>query len=311
MKAKRLPRRCRQNKTREQNMTKDAAQLYDEFGEKYINEKDAYYSRYHVIRLETAYNLIIKHKQSGKLFDFGCGSGELLSLFSQKGNFTLYGCDISQKMVSLAQKKLQNKPNMVTVKQGGLSYFQELDPGFDVIVALNVLPYLTQKEEAIFFECARRLLTDDGVLLISHANLLFDIVTFNRYTIEFYEEVMLPILTCTEDEKKAILDLLKELLTDPNFPPKEGYAGLDNKQSERDLLNKRRVDPFTYHENIAEYEFVLAEMVPLNCFPFPPKILTTKTEWAIMQLNAHKRMPSQTLAKIFASQFQALCTKAH
>lgn len=290
-------------------MSKDAEKLYDKFGDKYINSKDTYYAKYHEIRLETAYNLIKKHKKTGTIFDFGCGSGEILQLISDRGGYKFRGSDISAKMVALTKEKLQGDPNLLGIDQGGLELFQSLEPGFDVIISLNVLPYLKEEEEEAFYRQSKRLLNKGGVLLVSHTNVLFDLVTFNRYTIEFYEEFLLPRLTCPDSEKGEILGSLKSLLTDPDFPKKEGYEGLDNKQSERDLLNKRRVDPFTYPAEIEKYGFRLAEMAPINCFPFPPRILTSKTEWGLMQLDMHKNMPNQTLAKLFSSQFQLLFVK--
>ncbi len=61
----------------------------------------------------------------------------------------------------------------------------------DVVTALNVLAYLTQEEEDRFFRAAARALKPTGSLCVSVGNLLSDLVTLNRYTVEFYERHVL------------------------------------------------------------------------------------------------------------------------
>lgn len=52
-------------------------------------------------------------KKNLKILDAGCGTGELLKLLLfQKKNLKLYGIDVSDKMLEVARKKLNNKAKL-------------------------------------------------------------------------------------------------------------------------------------------------------------------------------------------------------
>jgi len=56
---------------------------------------------------------IAKINKNSKILDAGCGTGELLKLLiSQKKNLKLYGIDVSDKMLEVAEKKLKNKAKL-------------------------------------------------------------------------------------------------------------------------------------------------------------------------------------------------------
>jgi SAM-dependent methyltransferase len=260
---------------------------YDKLGQTYIDQTDEYWSRYHTLRLTTAVDLIGRYGSPGKLFDFGCGSGELLDLLE---GYDVRGCDISQEMLRLAGARHADGD----FRLGGIEFFEKVEDEFAVIVALNVLPYLSAEEEGRFYRQARRLLADNGVLVISHTNELFDLVTFNRYTIDMFEDRLLPALELSDDARNAAMAAFRALLSEPDHPPQSGKTF-----SERDVLKKRRADPFTYRPA----GFELREQRCINCFPLPPRILQSTPELGGAQLGAHRHL-SGTLLKIFCSQFQ-------
>ena len=52
-------------------------------------------------------------KRNSKILDTGCGTGELLKqLLLEKKNLKLYGIDVSDKMLEVAGRKLNNKANL-------------------------------------------------------------------------------------------------------------------------------------------------------------------------------------------------------
>ena len=50
-------------------------------------------------------------KKNSRILDAGCGTGNLLMLL-QKKNLKLYGIDISEEMLKIARKKLENKAKL-------------------------------------------------------------------------------------------------------------------------------------------------------------------------------------------------------
>ncbi len=160
------------------------------------------------------------------------------------------------------------------------------------MVALNVLPYMTEAEEATFFARARQLAP---YVLVSHANRLFDLVTFNRFTLQFWEANLLQRLSGA-DQTQARTEL-RPLLSEPDGPARQTEP---HKGSERDLLQKRLVDPFRY----CPAGFAVAAFRGVNPHPLPPKLLDAHPDWKRAALDATFDDP--TLERLCCSQFQVL-----
>jgi hypothetical protein len=191
-------------------------------------------------------------------------------------------------MVRLANEKLQEG----RILHGGIECISRAN----LIVALNVCHYMTEEEETTFCTCARDNLADGGFLLIGHVNMLFDITTFNKYTVEFIATHVFPSL---RSGNPGLLEKLKNLLTYPDLPKSHG--------SEREIVLQRRVDPFTYPATIERLGFKTCDFTPINSFPLPPLIIEKTPELILLQ---HKsQISNPTLAKIYSSQFQVLFQK--
>lgn len=155
------------------------------------NYVNALQSPYHQHRLEVAFDIIpVELYSSGtKIFDFGCGDAIMFPPFIEK-EVQIIGCDIAPEMVEIANKKLKKyKPENDLVLLGGVELLKNYeDETFDAILSFNVLAYLSDCEEADFYKQANRLLKKGGFLIVSHSNELFDMFTFNRYTVEFFRK---------------------------------------------------------------------------------------------------------------------------
>ena len=51
-------------------------------------------------------------KENSKILDAGCGTGELLYILSKNKKLKLYGIDVSDKMLEVAEKKLGKRANL-------------------------------------------------------------------------------------------------------------------------------------------------------------------------------------------------------
>lgn len=273
---------------------KDVAAYYDRLGPRYIDSSDAYLAQYHAIRLGTTRSLLAEHgRGDGLLFDFGCGDGALFDEMEGLG-YRFTGCDLSPVMADLARKRA-GQP----VAIGGIETFEAQPGPFAAVAAINVLPYMSQADERRFFKHARRCLAPGGVLVVSHTNALFDLVSFNRYTVEFYRDHLVPALGLSPERARRAVEDLAGLLAHPDLP----RADAKGLKSERDSLAKRRVDPFTWPGEVAALGFELLAFRPINAFPLPP-LLAQGSDLEMAQLESYKNLPSETLAKIFCSQFQ-------
>lgn len=246
---------------------------------------------YDKMRHETAANLLKKYlPYGGDVFDFGCGTGQLWTYLPETFHFA--GCDTSDEDLQIAQTRTDRG-----LSHGGIVCLEGEINNFKAIVALNVLPYLSPYQEMQFFIYAKMRLYTGGILLISHTNKWFDLVTFNRFTYDFYLSECLPMLDLPENKVEEIKRSLQALI------PKHSEGS-----SERDILPKRRVDPFTFYQHVQTFGFTLREQVEINTFPLPPIIMEADEMLNLLQLRSHKHYKDQTLKKLQCSQFQMVFT---
>lgn len=278
-------------------MEKDVSSFYDTLGSKYIDWEDQIAAKYHDARFRTATGLIERHVDEFKaVFDFGCGSGDFIEGLAKFE--TIKGCDVSPEMVRLAKARAIEAGIVATLEVGGLDMFLNETGPFDIVVALGVTGYLSKEEERKFIDHAHATLQAGGLLLLTHVNELFDLVTFNRYTVDFYKDIISSLELDIDPSE------LSALLTHPDAP----YEG--QQASERDKLRKRRVDPFVYPGEVEAFGYDFLEMRGLNCFPLPPLILNKSPERTLLQLGLHEKITNPTLEKLFCSHFMAVFRKA-
>jgi hypothetical protein len=137
---------------------------------------------------------------------------------------------------------------------------------WDAVVAMNVLPYLSAEEEARFFANAVRMLRPGGAIVFSHTNMLVDLVTFNRYTVEFWRDQIIPHLSDDPSERARFVEVFKDHLKHSDEPPMSAA-----KKSERDILSKRRINPITYPATLSEYGLEVEDMAFNHYYPMPPQ----------------------------------------
>ena len=119
-------------------------------------------SAYHRGRLDTAHRLLAKVPllNDARILDYGCGEGTFMAELDRQAE----GMDPDPEMVKLARAR------GLDIRRG-----REIRGSYDLIIALNVLAYMTRKQHDAFWESAR----DSEWVLLSHSNSLFDLYAFN------------------------------------------------------------------------------------------------------------------------------------
>ena len=134
-------------------------------GEEYFTSRNAYVGRwndYHAI-LAPLVDKIARFKPRGRLLDVGAGVGVLLSIAASRG-YSVQGVEISGWASAFARKK-----KGLVVLTGTLEAARLPDNFFDVVVANHVLEHVDNPRE--FMAAARRILKDDGLLVIGTPNI--------------------------------------------------------------------------------------------------------------------------------------------
>ena len=162
-------------------MHKEFAEIYDIFM-KYVN----YDGWYKFLRS------FIKKK--GTVLDLGCGTGEFMWRFLKDG-FSVVGVDLSEKMLEIAEKKIENKylgnKNYKLVNGNIIDYENINDFGNEInqvdyiVCNFDTVNYLKNEKEFLkFVEKCNKNLKKDGYLI-------FDVVTEEIFEEIFENDVFL------------------------------------------------------------------------------------------------------------------------
>ena len=97
-----------------------------------------------------------------EVLDIGCGTGAHLKLY-QNEKCNIFGIDLSEAMLKVAEKKLGNNANLKLCDASNTPYS---DNKFDLILSSIVLHEMTQQVRVNVLKEAKRILKGDGRLLL-------------------------------------------------------------------------------------------------------------------------------------------------
>jgi len=222
---------------------------------------DALQNQYHTHRLSVIQTLIPSelYASGNTVFDFGCGDAIHFPDFIKAGA-KVSGVDIAPEMIELARERLSGQgmePSLATV--GSVQAMKAIPSGsLDAILSFNVLAYLTDAEEGIFYAEAKRAIRKGGYLAVTHSNELFDLFSLNEYTVAFFERNFL----ATQDQAKQVAAMLPNV---DNRPKAVSYNVREN--------------PLAYPQKLARLGFTEIRQSFSNYHPAPPMILGTKLSY--------------------------------
>lgn len=222
---------------------------------------EALENQYHTHRLGVIQNLIPKGLYAGEkaIFDFGCGDAVHFPDFIKAGA-KISGIDIAPEMIELAENRLSAQG--MDPKVAKLGTVQDMaalpDASLDAILSFNVLAYLSDEEDRLFYQHAARTLRKGGYLVVTHSNELFDLFSLNEYTVEFFKRNFLT----SPEHAHGLAELL------PNS---------DNRA--KPVTYNVRENPLTYPSKLARHGFAEVRQSFINLHPAPPTLLGKKTSY--------------------------------
>jgi SAM-dependent methyltransferase len=132
----------------------------DSFPTQWVRRLEKAY-RYHLLRDEVSKVVKFTGRSSGRVLDIGCGTGDRLDVFRNKG-FATYGIETSDS-ADYAREHLR-----LEVSKGDLFSARFPDRFFDLVTLYNVLEH-THHPSRVCNEI-HRILKDDGFLIIQVPN---------------------------------------------------------------------------------------------------------------------------------------------
>ncbi|MGO5065108.1 methyltransferase domain-containing protein [Clostridium sp. LCP25S3_F8] len=223
---------------------------------------DSLEDNYHKHRLHVIKNLIPENLyEKGKVvFDFGCGNAVMFKEFLDRGA-QITGVDISKEMIKDAHIFLESLGyDKIFANVGDVSKLKSIPTeSLDAILSFNVIAYLTDEEERIFYKEAARVIRPGGSLIVTHSNELFDMFTFNKFTLDFFYK---NFKINNEDLKKLqdILEKTKDMPTDK-------------------ITYNIRENPLNYYLKLRNYGFIETRQEFINFHSAPPLILGSERKY--------------------------------
>ncbi|MCS6763604.1 MAG: methyltransferase domain-containing protein [Candidatus Protistobacter heckmanni] len=140
-------------------------------------------------RLEIARHLIKQiSPRPLRVLDVGCGDARVLAELVKDG-FDCVGFDNNELMLELGAKVLEEYDiDAGRIQNASIYEIPFPDSSFDVVLCLGVVSNLPNHDD-IFSEF-KRVLKPGGRVIASFTNQLFDIFTFNQYTIDLCVDLM-------------------------------------------------------------------------------------------------------------------------
>ena len=199
-----------------------------------------------------------------KILDYGCGAGGLLGQLAAKG-YDVMGVEPNGQLRSLAIGKLRKLGlGDDRIKQGSVDQLTTLNShDTDLCVSMGVFQYLSDDELRETLKRIRNVLTPNGNFVCTFQNALFDLFTFNKYTVDFYEHQLLPSLTDLGLDLQVAIAGVRKLITNPELPRYDRVRARDN-------IFVRLSNPLTIHKELGDHGFEVKDLYFYTLHPVPP-----------------------------------------
>ncbi len=207
--------------------------------------------------------LLPGRKGIGTVLDFGCGQGRLLSELGKLG-FSLIGIEPSDGMRAEAENNCRDHPEIRLVA-GGIEALEEIeDNAVDFFIAMGVFQYLGDEETATLMQAIERVLAPGGTVIATFQNALFDLFTFNKYTLDFMmNDLLAP--HANGAEKESVESALAGLMTRSDAPPYGEARARDN-------IFVRLTNPLTQTEELRSHGWAVKGRYFYEYFGLPPLV---------------------------------------
>jgi ubiquinone/menaquinone biosynthesis C-methylase UbiE len=291
-------------------MEKDVGKFWEQdaaehmgFAYQFGKNPDVRYPLYE-IRKDMVFDILSK-RPKGRLLDAGCGAGHVIVEAMEKG-WEAKGFDFSPAMVKLAHEYLrEHKLDPALVHQSTIADLSAYpDEHFDAVSILGVSQYIPEEDDTKAWNEVRRVIKPGGIVIIDWVNALFDLLTFNRFTVRFIADEILPKFFPAE----RIQELEKRvaaLVTNPDKPSTTGaYA------TRRDHVTKRTENPLTVANRMKALGFKTQDLLFFRLHAVPPLLFPDEPGLEAVAIEQEGKLAHHWIGNFIASCFITVLEKA-
>lgn len=213
------------------------------------------------------YNQFLDREKPHRVLDVGSGAGQTVLDVRARGGDG-YGIEPTPALVEAAQRLMEEHGHSRdNIRQGDLSSLAnlELQP-FDAIALLSVLPAIPREAWFAAHTNIVRNLKPGGVFVAAYRNQLFDLYTFNSFTIDFYDGVLWDTAATPGLASEATVAKLKTLVSNPDVP---GAFHTNSPDKAFGRLQRPKSNPFTLPAYLSKFGLQVERMrfCHFHCVP--------------------------------------------
>jgi SAM-dependent methyltransferase len=217
------------------------------------------------------YQQFLDRRRPGSILDIGCGGGWTVLDAAERG-LDVRGIEPVPELVNHGRELLRaggHDPDRIT--EGDLGALATLpDASLDCIALLSVLPHVPRSRWDDVHRDIARVLRPGGVVVAAYRNELFDLFTFNSFTVEFYDRSLWGTAATAPLRTGGPLEALKGLMTNANLPGPYFTAALDKSFGQ---LDRPKTNPLTLPAYLAPLGLQLDRMSFYHFHCAPPLML--------------------------------------
>jgi len=279
--------------SKQQSQTKKFFRSYaDEWQSKAADDVYSVINDRHTAVFET----LKKIKKGSAVLDVGCGAGHLAIDLDLKG-YNAIGVDFADEMIQLANANKKNKKSKANFYNSSIYDF-DIPRNISLFTAMGFIEYVSQDELKKILKFFYKNLSDTGYISIGSRNRLFNLCSFNSFTIQ-------------EIELNTIQNLLEENIIISNSKSKDQM--IMNLRSHENSLSHPEYHPTTKIDVEKRYQYTPSELIKVieregfvveNIFPihfhaFNPNI-------SEIELLNHRKRISGLISDSYQNQFKLI-----
>jgi 2-polyprenyl-3-methyl-5-hydroxy-6-metoxy-1,4-benzoquinol methylase len=143
--------------------------------------------------------------KAARILDIGCGAGEIIEFFLQNGYKNVWGVDVSETEIHLAQQRVGDRALLADANK----FLGETDAPFDLVIMNAVIEHFPLEDAHRVLDSIGRHLTANGRLVIRTLNCANPLSLYRRYadlthTIGFTPESITQLLLLSGLEVEGV-----------------------------------------------------------------------------------------------------------
>jgi 2-polyprenyl-3-methyl-5-hydroxy-6-metoxy-1,4-benzoquinol methylase len=220
-------------------------------------------------RHRAVHKCLDNYPTDSRLLDVGCGTGQLAIEVSKRG-FRAVGIDFAEEMIDIAKDNATRVGSSALFEEASVFDYSSSD-SFDVISAMGFIEYVSLSQLDQFLEFSNKNLRDGGAISVGSRNRLFNLTTFNDYTLlemeldtikSLLEEANIVI---SSKDKSEFLSALREFSGNENLIQNDTHplTGIG-------VETRYQYTPSDLLKRVEKFGFEVTNIYPVNYHSFNP-----------------------------------------